>query len=129
MHDVVVALRANRRRGTASTKTKADVNASAAPNPGGRRAPAEHAPATNRHRFGSGGGVAFGPHPRDYSKKVPKKVKTLAFRKALSERVLAGDVLLVEDFTVKEAKTKQFLTLVAGQAGKCSEDFDCWNGL
>jgi large subunit ribosomal protein L4 len=64
-----------------------------------------------------GGGVAFGPHPRDYSKKVPKKVKTLAFRKALSERVLAGDVLLVEDFKVDEAKTKQFLTLVANTAG------------
>ena len=48
---------------------------------------------------------------------MPKKVKTLAFRKALSERVLAGDVLLVEDFKVNEAKTKQFLTLVADTAG------------
>jgi large subunit ribosomal protein L4 len=116
VHDVVVALRANRRRGTASTRTKADVRLSGA-KPWRQKG-------TGRARAGYksspvwvGGGVAFGPHPRDYSKKVPKKVKTLAFRKALSERVLAGDVLLVEDFKVNEAKTKQFLTLVADTAG------------
>jgi large subunit ribosomal protein L4 len=116
VHDVVVALRANRRRGTASTKTKAEVRLSGA-KPWRQKG-------TGRARAGYksspvwvGGGVAFGPHPRDYSKKVPKKVKTLAFRKALSERVLAGDVLLVEDFRVNEAKTKQFLTLVADTAG------------
>jgi large subunit ribosomal protein L4 len=115
VHDVVVALRANRRRGTASTKTKADVRLSGA-KPWRQKG-------TGRARAGYksspvwvGGGVAFGPHPRDYSKKVPKKVKTLAFRKALSERVLAGDVLLVEDFKVNEAKTKQFLTLIAETA-------------
>jgi large subunit ribosomal protein L4 len=115
VHDVVVALRANRRRGTASTKTKADVNLSGA-KPWRQKG-------TGRARAGDkaspiwvGGGVAFGPHPRDYSKKVPKKVKALAFRKALSERVLAGDVLLVEAFTVKEAKTKHFLALVAETA-------------
>ena len=115
VHDVVVALRANRRRGTASTKTKADVRLSGA-KPWRQKG-------TGRARAGYksspvwvGGGVAFGPHPRDYSKKVPKKVKTLAFRKALSERVLAGDVLLVEDFKVNEPKTKQFLTLIADTA-------------
>ena len=116
VHDVVVALRANRRRGTANTKTKADVRLIGA-KPWRQKG-------TGRARAGYksspvwvGGGVAFGPHPRDYSKKVPKKVKTLAFRKALSERVLAGDVLLVEDFKVNEAKTKQFLTIVSDTAG------------
>jgi large subunit ribosomal protein L4 len=111
VHDVVIALRANRRRGTASTKSKADVNLSGA-KPWRQKG-------TGRARAGYksspvwvGGGVAFGPHPRDYSKKVPKKVKALAFRKALSERILAGDVLLVEAFDVKEPKTKQFLALV-----------------
>lgn len=115
VHDAVVALRANRRRGTASTKTKADVNLSGA-KPWRQKG-------TGRARAGDkaspiwvGGGVAFGPHPRDYSKKVPKKVRSLAFRKALSERVLAGDVLLVEDFAVKEPKTKHFLALVAETA-------------
>jgi len=115
VHDVVVALRANRRRGTASTKNKAEVNLSGA-KPWRQKG-------TGRARAGDkaspiwvGGGVAFGPHPRDYSKKITKKVKALAFRKALSERVLAGDVLLVETFAVKEAKTKQFLALVAETA-------------
>ncbi|HEY5741148.1 MAG TPA: 50S ribosomal protein L4 [Terrimicrobiaceae bacterium] len=115
VHDVVVALRANRRRGTASTKTKADVALSGA-KPWRQKG-------TGRARAGYksspvwvGGGVAFGPHPRDYSKKVPKKVKSLAFRKALSDRVLSGDVLLVESFAVKEGKTKQFLALVAETA-------------
>ncbi|MGA7392213.1 MAG: 50S ribosomal protein L4 [Terrimicrobiaceae bacterium] len=117
VHDVVVALRANRRRGTASTKTKAEVNLSGA-KPWRQKG-------TGRARAGYksspvwvGGGVAFGPHPRDYSKKITKKVKALAFRKALSERVLAGDVLLVDGFAVKEAKTKQFLSLLAKTATK-----------
>ena len=60
---------------------------------------------------------------------MPKKVKTLAFRKALSERVLAGDVLLVEDFKVNEAKTKQFLTLVADTAGNVRKMLIVGNGF
>jgi large subunit ribosomal protein L4 len=111
VHDVVVALQANRRRGTASTKTKADVALSGA-KPWRQKG-------TGRARAGYksspvwvGGGVAFGPHPRDYSKKVPKKVRTLALRKALSERTLSGDVILVEVFAVAEPKTKAFLALL-----------------
>lgn len=115
VHDVVVAMRANRRRGTASTKSKADVALSGA-KPWRQKG-------TGRARAGYksspvwvGGGVAFGPHPRDYSKNVPKKVKVLAFRKALSERILAGDVLVVDSFAVTEPKTKQFLALVTENA-------------
>ena len=111
VHDVVVAMRANRRRGTASVKTKAMVNLSGA-KPWRQKG-------TGRARAGYksspvwvGGGVAFGPHPRDYSKKTPKKVKVLAFRKALSARILAGDVVTVDTFAVNEAKTKQFLALL-----------------
>ena len=81
VHDAVVALRANRRRGTASTKTKADVNLSGA-KPWRQKG-------TGRARAGDkaspiwvGGGVAFGPHPRDYSKKVPKKVKVAGVSKS-----------------------------------------------
>src|SRR6478752_10393833 len=112
VHDVVVAYRANRRSGSANTKTNAEVNLSGA-KPWRQKG-------TGRARAGDkaspiwvGGGVAFGPHPRDYSKKIPKKVKALAFRKAFSERILGGDVLLVEDFAVQEAKTKRFIGLVA----------------
>jgi large subunit ribosomal protein L4 len=115
VHDVVVALQAARRSGTASVKSKADVNLS------GRKPWRQKG--TGRARAGDfasviwvGGGVAHGPKPRDYSKNTPKRVKKLAFRKALSARILEGDVLVVETFAVKEAKTKQFVALIADTA-------------
>ncbi len=115
VHDVVVAMRANRRSGTASTKTKGEVALSGA-KPWRQKG-------TGRARAGDkaspiwvGGGVVFGPRPRSYAKHTPKKVKVLAFRKALSERTLAGDVLIVDAFAVKEAKTKQFISLLSETA-------------
>lgn len=111
VHDTVVALRASRRSGTASVKTKATVNLSGA-KPWRQKG-------TGRARAGYkaspvwvGGGVVFGPHPRDYSKKVPKQVRKLALRKALSARIAAGDVLVVDSFVVPEPKTQQFVDLV-----------------
>lgn len=108
VHDTVVAMRANRRSGTASVKTKATVNGSGA-KPWRQKG-------TGRARAGYksspvwvGGGVVFGPHPRDYSKKVSKTNKRIALRKALSERIKAGDVFIVDEFAVKEPKTKQFV--------------------
>jgi large subunit ribosomal protein L4 len=59
-----------------------------------------------------GGGVVFGPHPRDYSKKVSKKTRRIALRKALSLRILAGDVLVVPHFTIANPKTKDFVAAV-----------------
>ena len=112
VHDTVVALRANRRSGTASVKTKATVSGSGA-KPWRQKG-------TGRARAGYksspvwvGGGVVFGPHPRDYSKKVAKGVKKIALRKALSERIKAGDVFIVDEFVVKAAKTKQFVAAVS----------------
>src|SRR5271170_5047580 len=99
VHDTVVAMQAARRSGTASVKTKATVNGSGA-KPWRQKG-------TGRARAGYksspvwvGGGVVFGPHPRDYSKKVAKSVKKLALRKALSERIKDGDVIVVESFAV-----------------------------
>ena len=57
----------------------------------------------------------FGPKPRDYSKKVAKSVRRLAFRKALSERINAGDVLTIDKFVVSELKTKAFVDLLRKQ--------------
>lgn len=117
VHDVVVAMRANRRSGSANTKTKGEVSGSGA-KPWRQKG-------TGRARAGyksspvwSGGGVVFGPKPRDYSKNVPKAVKKLAFRKALSERIIAGDVLVVDSFAVSEPKTKQFVSLVTSCAAE-----------
>src|ERR1700761_7829156 len=110
LHDVVIALRANRRSGSANTKTKATVNLS------GKKPWRQKGTGRARAGYASspvwvGGGVVFGPHPRDYSKKVSKTTRRLALRKALSSRIAAGDVLVVEDFAVKEPKTKQFVKL------------------
>ena len=114
LHDVVVAMRAARRSGTASTKTKATVNLSGA-KPWRQKG-------TGRARAGyksspvwRGGGVVFGPHPRDYSKKTSKTLRRLAFQKALSERIKAGDVLTVDKFAVSEVKTKAFVTMLKKQ--------------
>lgn len=114
LHDVVVAMRAARRSGTASTKTKATVNLSGA-KPWRQKG-------TGRARAGyksspvwRGGGVVFGPHPRDYSKKTSKTLRRLAFQKALSERIKAGDVLTVDKFAVAEVKTKAFVAMLKKQ--------------
>src|SRR5256886_5081794 len=111
LHDGVVAMRAARRSGSASTKTKATVNLSGAKpwrQKGTGRARAGYASSP----VWVGGGVVFGPHPRDYSKKVSKTVKRLALRKVLSERITAGDVLVTDSFAVSAPKTKQFIQLV-----------------
>jgi large subunit ribosomal protein L4 len=114
LHDVVVALRANRRSGSANTKTKAEVAYS------GKKPWRQKG--TGRARAGyasspvwSGGGVVFGPKPRDYSKKVPKTVKRLALLKALSSRILAGDVLVAEEIRVATPKTKDFVSFLKSQ--------------
>ncbi len=114
LHDVVVALRANRRSGTANTKTKAEVAYS------GKKPWRQKG--TGRARAGyasspvwSGGGVVFGPKPRDYSKNVPKSVRRLALLKALSARILAGDVLIAEEIKVATPKTKDFVSFLKSQ--------------
>ena len=111
VHDVVVAMRAARRSGSANTKTKAEVNLSGA-KPWRQKG-------TGRARAGYksspvwvGGGVVFGPKPRDYRKKVPQQVRRIALRKALSERIKAGDVLMVDKFAVDAPKTKEFVALL-----------------
>jgi large subunit ribosomal protein L4 len=113
VHETVVAYRANRRSGTASVKTKATVAGSGS-KPWKQKG-------TGRARAGYksspvwvGGGVVFGPHPRDYSKKISKKTRRIALRKALSARILAGDVLVVAKFAVGAPKTKDFIKLVGG---------------
>jgi large subunit ribosomal protein L4 len=111
VHDVVVAMRAARRSGSANTKTKAQVDLSGA-KPWRQKG-------TGRARAGykssviwRGGGVVFGPHPRDYSKKTSKTLRRLAFRKALSERIKAGDVLTIDKIAMNEIKTKSFVSIL-----------------
>jgi len=111
VHDVVVAMRAARRSGSANTKTKAEVDLSGSKpwrQKGTGRARAGYASSP----VWRGGGGVFGPKPRDYSKKVSKTTRRLALHKALSERISAGDVLTIDKLAVAEIKTKSFIDLV-----------------
>ena len=109
--DVVTAYRAGRRAGTASTKKRSDVS-------GGGSKPFKQK-GTGRARRGSsrspilrGGGVVFGPHPRDYSKKVNKKAVALAFRRALSEKIAKGAVVVADGLEGIEPKTRAVAALL-----------------
>src|SRR5713101_7360606 len=112
VHDTIVAYRAAQRMGTACTKNVGEVA-------GTNKKPWKQK-GTGRARAGSfasplwrGGGVVFGPRPRDFSKKVSRSTRQLALRKALSERLTAGDVVLVEEFKLESAKTKEFIGVLS----------------
>lgn len=115
--EVIVAINANNRQGTHSTKTRGEVR-------GGGKKPWRQK-GTGRARAGSirsplwgGGGVVFGPKPRDYSKKVNAKVKALAFSRALFDRASAGEIAVIEAFDSKATKTKAFNSIVGRIAPK-----------
>ncbi len=114
VHDVLVAMRAARRSGSANTKTKAEVDLSGA-KPWRQKGTGRARAGYKSSPIWRGGGVVFGPKPRDYSKKISKSVRRLALRKALSERIKAGDVLTIDKFVVSELKTKSFVDLLRKQ--------------
>src|SRR6516165_642768 len=114
VHDAVVAMRAARRSGSASTKTKAEVDLSGA-KPWRQKGTGRARAGYKSSPLWRGGGVVFGPKPRDYSQKVAKSVRRLAFRKAVSERSDGGDVLTIENVVVTQLKTKAFVDLVRKQ--------------
>jgi len=108
VHDTVVAYMANQRRGTACTKNVGEV--------AGTNKKPWRQKGTGRARAGSfqsplwrGGGVVFGPRPRDFGKKVSKGTRQLALRKALSERLKSGDVLVVDEIKLSSPRTKEFV--------------------
>lgn len=111
VHDTVVAYQAAQRMGTACTKTVGDVA-------GSNKKPWKQK-GTGRARAGSfrsplwaGGGVVFGPKPRSYAKKVNSRTRQLSLRKALSERIKAGDVVIVDDIKLSSPKTKEFVSVI-----------------
>jgi large subunit ribosomal protein L4 len=114
LHEVVVAMRAARRSGSANTKTKAEVDLSGA-KPWRQKGTGRARAGYKSSPIWRGGGVVFGPKPRDYSKKTSKSMRRLAFQKALSERIKDGDVLTIDKFAVSEIKTKAFIDLVRKQ--------------
>ncbi len=111
VHDAVVMQLAGRRQGTHDTKTRAEVR-------GGGRKPwrqkgtgrARHG--TSRSPIWRGGGVVFGPHPRDYSYSLPKKARRLALKSALSAKVNAGDILVLEELSLDQPKTRDMVKIL-----------------
>ncbi len=111
VHDAVTAYRAAQRSGTAKAKNAGEV--------AGTNKKPWRQKGTGRARAGSfqsplwvGGGVTFGPRPRDFSKTISKKTRALALRKALSERLKLNDVIIVDDLKLSSAKTKDFVKVI-----------------
>lgn len=111
LSDVVLMQLANRRRGTHDTKTRSEVR-------GGGRKPWRQK-GTGRARHGSirspiwrGGGIVFGPHPRDYSYSLPRKVKRLALKSALSAKVNSGDIVVLDELKLEQAKTRDMVRIL-----------------
>jgi large subunit ribosomal protein L4 len=112
VHDTVVAYQAAQRSGTACTKNVGEV--------AGTNKKPWRQKGTGRARAGSfqsplwrGGGVVFGPKPRDFSKKVNASTRKLALRKALSERLKAGDIIVVDALALPNPKTRTFVGVLS----------------
>ncbi|MFU8894580.1 MAG: 50S ribosomal protein L4 [Luteolibacter sp.] len=115
VHDLLTAYRANRRSGTANTKTRGEVS--------GNNKKIYRQKGTGNARHGDknapifvGGGVVFGPRPRDYSKKVTKSTRKLALRRVLGDIIAAGKVNTVDSFAVADGKTKSFIAALGSLA-------------
>ncbi|MCH7226845.1 50S ribosomal protein L4 [Haloferula sp. A504] len=115
VHDLVVAYRANRRTGSANTKTRGEIR--------GNNKKMYRQKGTGNARHGTskapifvGGGVAHGPRPRDYSKKVTKNTRRLALRRVLADVIAGGAFKVLPSFAISEPKTKAFVTAVTAEA-------------
>ena len=111
LHEVVVYQLAKRRAGTAKIKGRSEVR-------GGGKKPFRQK-GTGRARAGTsrspiwrGGGTIHGPHPRDYDMRIPKKVRRLALKMALSQKVLDAEFMVLDQFTLERIKTKDFAQLL-----------------
>ena len=115
VHDLVTAYRANRRTGSACTKTRGEVRGSnkkiyRQKGTGGARHGDKRAP------IFVGGGVVFGPRPRDYSKKVTKSVRRLALRRVMADIITDGALKLIPSFSIADGKTKTFVSTASAEA-------------
>ncbi len=105
IHQVVVALHNNARQGTKSTLTRSEINASK------RKMHRQKGTGMARHDERSapqytGGGVVFAPKPRDYSQKINKKMRDIAFASAVSQKIRQNEVVIVDEVKFEDAKTK-----------------------
>jgi len=113
---------ANRRVGTACTKTRGEVRGSNA-KPWRQKGTGHARAGDKKSPVWVGGGTIFGPKPRDYSYKMPKKIKRLAMKSILSLKVKQEKIKIVEDFTVETGKTKDLKVILKNLVGDESTVF------
>lgn len=111
LHDVVRMQLAARRAGNASTKTRVDVRGGGA-KPWRQKGTGRARSGSRRSPLWRGGGVAFGPKPRDYSFKLNRKVKKQALAMAMSARLQEGNLVVLDAFDMEAIKTKEFLNVM-----------------
>lgn len=111
LHEVVRQQRAAKRSGNASTKSRKEVRGSSA-KPWRQKGTGRARAGSRKSPIWRGGGVAFGPKPRDYSFKLNRKVKQQAVAMALSARFQEGNLVVLDDFTLEAIKTKDFVTIM-----------------
>ncbi len=118
MYDFVKMQLANKRVGTSSTKTRAEVSGSGK-KPWRQKGTGRARVGNRRNPVWTGGGIAFGPRPRDYSYRLPRKVRKLAMKSALSSKVLENNIIVVDQLSFDEPRTKQMVaTLQAINSSK-----------
>lgn len=111
LHEVFVNQRANRRQGTAATKSKGMVRGGGA-KPWRQKGTGRARAGSNRSPLWKGGGAVFGPQPRDYSYKVPKKVRWEAMNSSLSAKVASQDLVVINKIDLPEPKTRIIATIL-----------------
>ena len=119
LKEVIVAICANARLGTHLTKRRGEVRGGGK-KPWNQKGSGRARSGSNRSPLWSGGGVVFGPQPRDYSKKINNKVKLLALGRALFDRAVAGEVEVIEAWQSTSAKTKEINQIISRIAPKGS---------
>jgi len=113
IHQAMVRQRANARVGSADTQTRGEVTASTR-KPFRQKGTGMARQGSRRSPLLKGGGVAFGPHPRSYNQRMPKKMRRLALKGLLSAKVSAGEIIVVEHLGLKEPKTKEMVQILKG---------------
>ena len=113
LRDAVVMYQANRRVGTHSTKTRAEVRGSTK-KPWRQKGTGRARAGTRKSPIWRGGGVTFGPKPRDYSYSMPRKALREALRSAILGKLLDGEVALVENLSLAEPKTREMAKVLSG---------------
>ncbi len=111
VHQAVKRYLANRRRGTASTKNRSEVRGGGA-KPWKQKGTGRARAGTNSSPIWVGGGIVFGPAPRDYSFSLPKKMKVAALKSALSDKLANKEIIIIDKLSLEENKTSKMVEIL-----------------